>query len=244
MRYEYLGTSDYHGRPCERFTLDGRESLLAVPESPLPGNPWVWRAEFFGAFDTVDAELLRRGWHVAYHCVSDQYGCPASVGRMRGFAEYMTAERGLARRPSIFGFSRGGLYAVNYALRYPADVSSLYLDAPVLDISDWPCRFADRRESAECLALYGLTRETLPGFRENPLDRVDELAAAGVPVFVVAGDADAAVRFERNGKPFAERLAALGADIGLIVKPGCDHHPHSLEDPTPVADFVSARFGG
>jgi len=32
------------------------------PDNPLPDKPWVWRTEFFGAFDTVDTALLDKGW--------------------------------------------------------------------------------------------------------------------------------------------------------------------------------------
>jgi hypothetical protein len=38
------------------------------------------------------------------------------------------------------------------------------------------------------------------------------------------------------------RLAALykqfGGKLQMIVKPGVGHHPHSLEDPQPIVDFV------
>ena len=30
----------------------------------------------------------------------------------------------------------------------------------------------------------------------------------------------------------------MGGNVELIIKPGCDHHPHSLEDPQPVVDFI------
>ena len=35
-----------------------------------------------------------------------------------------------------------------------------------------------------------------------------------------------------------KRYLALGGNVELIIKPGCDHHPHSLEDPQPVVDFI------
>jgi hypothetical protein len=30
----------------------------------------------------------------------------------------------------------------------------------------------------------------------------------------------------------------LGGRIELIAKPGCRHHPHGLDDPSPVVDFI------
>ena len=36
----------------------------------------------------------------------------------------------------------------------------------------------------------------------------------------------------------------MGGVVEVIVKPDCGHHPHSLEDPTPVVDFLKAHFDG
>ena len=33
------------------FSLNGRDAVLICPDQPAPGMPWVWRAEFLGAFD-------------------------------------------------------------------------------------------------------------------------------------------------------------------------------------------------
>lgn len=131
---ENIAVSDWFGYKEYKFTVDGRESLIVCPEHPLDGNPWVWRAEFFSAFDWVDRALLERGWHIAYHKVSDMYGNPESVGMLHDFYLTVTEEFALSRRPAIFGFSRGALYAVNYAAAYPDECGILYLDAPVTDV--------------------------------------------------------------------------------------------------------------
>ena len=51
-------------------------------------------------------------------------------------------------------------------------------------------------------------------------------------------DADEAVPLPENTKVLAERYRRLGGRIRVIVKPGVGHCPHSLEDPTPVVDFI------
>jgi hypothetical protein len=33
-------------------------------------------------------------------------------------------------------------------------------------------------------------------------------------------------------------VAPLGGEIQVLHKPGMSHHPHGLDDPTPVVDFV------
>lgn len=236
MTYDFISYDQYDG--CERvnFRINGRDSLVVRPKNPLPGNPTAWRAEFFGAFDSVDRALLERGWHLCYHRVSDMYGCPESIEMMREFYDFAHQTFGLSERPVLFGFSRGGLYSVNYAAKYRDSVGGLYLDAPVTDIRTWPCSSPESREARECLACYHLTPETLMSFDGNPNDKCEALL--GLPIILVAGDSDRVVPYERNGKIFAERFASLGGNIKTIVKPGCDHHPHSLDDPAPVVAFL------
>ena len=239
---EFLGESEYKGFRQLDLRLNGRQGCLICPASTLPGKPWIWRCEFLGAFDTVDLALLSMGFHLAYYRVSDMYGCPDAVRLMHEFQEALCSEYELNRQAILFGFSRGGLYAVNYALAYPYDTALVYLDAPVLDIKSWPCGAGgDARCAEECLSLYHLTRETLPDFHENPLDRAEEYAALQIPTILVAGGADKTVPYAENGAPFCERVQRAGGVIETILKPDCAHHPHSLDDPRPVTDFIAAH---
>lgn len=231
--------TEWNGYRKIAFTVGGRESFVIVPETAAPGNPWVWRCEFFGAFDTADRALLEKGWHLAYHRVSDMYGCPASLPLMHEFQTVVCEELHLSRQAVLFGFSRGGLYAVNYAEKYPYEVAALYLDAPVTDIASWPCGSGGNEKNArECLNLYGLTRENVLKFTENPNNKAFRIAEERIPVMIVAGGADRTVPWEENGKIFAEQMRAAGGIVDTIVKPTCDHHPHSLDDPAPIVEFL------
>lgn len=227
------------------FEFDGHNCILVKPETAAPGRPWVWRAEFFGAFPQVDEAMVRKGYHIAYISLSDRYGCPSAVEDMEKFRAMLVKEYDLYEKAQIFGFSRGGLYTVNYALAYPQYVDKIYLDAPVMDIRSWPGGKGKGVGSpecwAECMECYGLDEETAKTFRMNPLDRTEELAATGIPVALVAGGADAVVPYDENGELFAARFEKAGGKIMTIVKPHCDHHPHSLEDPTPVVDFLMKK---
>ncbi len=224
------------------FEVDGRPSLLIVPTYPLPGNPWVWRTEFFGAFDQVDRALLEKGWHIGYHKVSDMYGCQPAIEYLRAYQDYVEEQFRLDRHPVLFGFSRGGLYAVNYAVAYPSRVGGLYLDAPVMDIRSWPGGFGEGCGDPvcwqECMKWYGLTEAFAPGFAQNPLDQAARLAAAGIPVVGVVGLKDGVVPYEENLGAFVPRFRAAGGHIAVYKKPECDHHPHSLENPAPVVEFI------
>lgn len=235
--------SEWHGYAREDFTLDGLECILVTPRDPLPGRPFAWRAEFFDAFAQCDLEMVRRGYHLAYIRLSDKYGCPWAVERMRMFHEYLTRERGLGAHPVLIGFSRGGLYAVNFALSCPERVGKLYLDAPVLDVLSWPGGrgrgVGAEREWRECLACYGATEATIQSnVQARPVKRGAELARLGIPLAMVIGGADDLVPFEENGRPFADAFAAAGGLLLLNIKPSCGHHPHSLDDVSELCDFL------
>lgn len=240
------GTDEWKAHKRILFQVDGRESFIVVPKVSAKGNPWAWRTEFFGAFDTVDTALLEKGWHLAYHRVSNMYGCPTSIEYMRAFQEDVTDAYGLNPKAVLFGFSRGGLYAVNYAAAYPDKVCALYLDAPVLDILSWPGGKGKGTGStdcwADCLKIYGLTESTAVHFKQNPMDRAEKLAKDGIPIIAVVGLADRCVPYTENMLPFKERYQMAGGDVRIIGKPGCDHHPHSLEDPTEVVGFIQNAF--
>lgn len=224
------------------FQVDGRESYCVEPKNPDKERRYVWRTEFFGAFDAADLALLKKGWHILYHKVSNMYGCPASIEYMRAFQDYITPVFALNAKAVLFGFSRGGLYAVNYAVAYPERVSALYLDAPVLDICSWPGGkgkgSGDLGCWQECLAQYGLTEQSANGFTQQPLYYAERLAHARIPVAAVAGLADTCVPYEENMKPFSQRFRRAGGDLLLIEKPNAEHHPHSLSDPSEIVRFL------
>ena len=46
------------------------------------------------------------------------------------------------------------------------------------------------------------------------------------------------ILIDENTKVVAERYQKLGGSITLICKPGADHHPHGLPDPTPIVEFI------
>jgi pimeloyl-ACP methyl ester carboxylesterase len=144
------------------FTFNNRSSILVKPKTPLKGNPWIWRAEFFDAFPSADMAMLEKGYYLVYHCVSNMYGCPSSVELMHEFYLYMKDKYKLSPKTVIFGFSRGGLYAVNFAVKYPSCVDILYLDAPVMDIKSWPGGKGSGKcslhEWEECLNCHDLCK--------------------------------------------------------------------------------------
>ena len=236
----------WKGYKKEDFSVNGRNSVIVYPDKPADGNPWVWRTEFFGAFDYADMDMVKNGRFVLNHAVCDMYGCPQSVEMMKEFYDYAVKTYNLSSKPSLFGFSRGGLYAVNFALRYPDCVSCLYLDAPVTDIRSWPGGLlpestGDEECAKECMDWYGIkTKEEYLNFKNSPNDNAAKIAELGIPTIIVAGQEDKTVPVKYNCEVFIRNFREnnLTTPLKVIFKPFCDHHPHSLEDPAEITEFI------
>jgi pimeloyl-ACP methyl ester carboxylesterase len=220
------------------FTVEGRDGLVIAPPSAAAGRPWIWRAEYFDIYSQVDMVMLERGWHLAYLDVSHMYGCPESIRLMRAFQRLVQGELNLAERAILFGFSIGGIYSFNFAAEYPQQVSALYLDAPALDTK---VIAIGEPEPRNCMKVYGLTPETVMDFKGSPIDKIEQVANANIPIIMVQGDADTAAVYAKHGEVLYRRYTELGGEIRLIMKPGAGHHPHSLENPLPIVEYLIAK---
>jgi lysophospholipase L1-like esterase/pimeloyl-ACP methyl ester carboxylesterase len=230
------------------FESDGRAGFVIVPHTAAPGRPWMWRTEFFGHEPQTDLALLERGWHVAYVNVQNLFGSPTALDAMDQFYTRLRQDFQLASRVVLVGFSRGGLFAFNWAARHPERVASIYVDAPVLDLRSWPAGKGQGTGSPveweRCLQAYGLPAPELFASPYNPVNSLQPLVDAGIPVLSVCGDADRTVPFGENTAPVAQRYRELGGTFEVIVKPGVGHHPHSLVDPAPIVDFILQHAAG
>lgn len=221
------------------FAYQDREAIVVCPKHAATGNPWIWRPAFFGAFASVDEELLRRGFHVAYYDLTHLYGSPRARKSGTDFYWNMVRMYGLSPKVTLEGFSRGGLFAYNWAADHPDKVACIYVDAPVCNVSSWPGRSPENAGLWKgLLEEWGLADDQMNSFSGNPIDRLKPLTDAGIPVICVCGDSDKVVPFSENSAIVRQRYTAMGAPFELILKPGVDHHPHSLSDPAPVVDFI------
>lgn len=217
-----------------KFQFNGYEATVIRPENP--NGKWVWKTEFLYAFDAAERELISHGYTRVYYSIRDKYGSYHAVRLMHEFHKHVVNEFGLEEKCVLFGFSRGGLYAFNYALFYPECVDKIYLDAPVLDMRSWPPLGSENRE--QVYAEFNLTPDTIESFKGHPVCNFAEFFSHGIPLLLVAGDADEIVPLEENAGKMIDYCQKNNIDITYYVKPGCKHHPHSLEDVTPIVDFV------
>lgn len=227
----------WHGGTRHDFKFKERDAIVVEPAEAAEGNPWVWRPAFFDAFPSVDVALLAKGFHIVYLDLTHEYGNPKSVALGTDFYQWICENYALSEQVTLEGFSRGGLYALNWAIANPEKVACLYLDAPVCDVFSWPGREQPELWQ-DLLQKWDTTDEEMASFAGNPIDHLQPLAAAGVPILAVCGDSDQVVPYTENMEVLRNRYVALGGPVEVILKPGCDHHPHSLENPEPVVDFI------
>jgi hypothetical protein len=85
------------------FKVGSLDATVVVPGRPLPGRPWLWRGEFFGAFADADVALVKAGWHLAYLKVPDLFGSPKAVKHWEEFHDTMMKEYGMHPNPGLIG---------------------------------------------------------------------------------------------------------------------------------------------
>lgn len=236
-------SADWNGYERIDFVINDKASHLIKPKQAALGNPWIWRTEFFGHEPQADLALLAQGFHVAYTHMQNQYGAPVAIDHMAKFHDAMIKDHALSAKVVLEGFSRGGLFALNYAAAHPHRVACLYLDAPVCDFKSWPAGFGKGKGSPadwqRCRSLYGFADdEAAKASKLAPIDNLQTMATAKVPILSVVGDVDKVVPLDENSAVLKARYTALGGPMEMIVKPGVDHHPHSLKDPAPIVEFI------
>ena len=75
-----------------------------------------------------------------------------------------------------------------------------------------------------------------PGGNREIFARLEDLADADVPLLEVCGSIDPILG--KFALPIEAIYQQFGGRISLMIKDGAGHHPHSLHDPKPIADFI------
>jgi len=235
--------TSWHGYERHDFVVAGSRVIVVTPARVAAGVPWVWRASFFGQRSEVEVALLAAGLHVVYMDVTDLCGSPAAMARWDALYDLLTREHGFSSRPALTAISRGGLIAYNWAAAHPERVACVFADMPVCDFKSWPGGFGraerDPDQWKKCLVAYGFDEAQALRFEGNPVDQLEPLARAGVPLLHAQDPADPIVPFSENTGLLAERYEHLGGAIDVILKNGRGHVA-GVESPQRVIDFLVA----
>ncbi len=234
--------ADWRGFRMLNFKFEDRDAILVLPAQP--NGRVAMKTEYFGAFQDTEYALVREGYTLAFLTNRNRLGTDVDHHARARFIDMLAEKAGLRRRVVLVGMSCGGLIAVNFASRYPAYVSFVYLDAPVMNFLSWPMGWgigtanADGEGWAELQAAYGFTLTEFINYREHPMDRLHVLTEHRLPCALVYGDADDVVPFTENGIHVQRHYEACGMPIFVHGKPGCGHHPHGMADPAPLVRYI------
>jgi lysophospholipase L1-like esterase len=236
--------TEWNGFRRLNFTVAGKPCFITQPTISAPGKPWVWRTSFPDFHPEVDLELLRHGWAVGYLECLDLLGSDAALDLLDRFYAHLTEQRGFARRPALEAVSRGGLHAYRYAARHPDRIACIYADTPVMDLKSWPLGWPGaRQEVAAALTSYGFPDEAeLRGYRGNPLDLLQPIARAKIPLRHVISLNDRVVPPEHNTLEAQRRLRQLDHDLELVTvqegTPQSQGHHFALPEVLASAQFI------
>ena len=235
--------NEWNGFRAEQFMFDGHLATVVFPEEDKKCGGLVLKTEYQHHFpEAAEIPLLKLGYHVCFIENENRFGQPSDLDRKARFVRYLQEKYGLRKKCVPVGFSCGGMIGLYFAERYPELVSCLYIDAPVVNFMSWPCHFGQENPKpglSEILPALGLKNlAELMAYRKMPLDKIPSLIEKKIPLVMASGDSDTTVPYDENGL-FVER-AYKEADlpIEVYIKPGGNHHPHGIPDPTPIVDFI------
>lgn len=228
----------WNGYELRKEVLNGRNVVIQIPEKP--NGKWALKTEYFDAFPDVQLRLLALGYHVAHIQNITRWHVWEDTDARAELVEYMHNSYGLSKKCVIIGMSCGGMQGIYFAAKYPQYVSCMYLDAPVINFLSWPASMgvAIDNDYTEFENATGITKQDLLSYRNHPLDHIPELVKNNIPIILVCGDSDEIVPYEENGKLLNDMYVQSDVVIKTIIKENCGHHPHGLEDNTPIIEFL------
>ena len=75
-----------------------------------------------------------------------------------------------------------------------------------------------------------------PAIRPESLQKLADLAKNDVPLLHICGSLD--FLLQQHSLAIENVYRQLGGRITMMIKEGAAHHPHSLRDPQPIADWI------
>lgn len=209
-------------------------------------TPWVWYAPTFkDRLPSRDEKwmidrLNAKGIAIAGVDVGESYGSPKGRKVFQALYDELTQNRGFSTKPVLLARSRGGLMLYSWANENPKLVSAVAGIYPVCNIASYP-------GIAKAAGAYEMTAEELKKrlTEFNPVDRLEKLAAAKVPIFHLQGDSDQIVPHEKNTELLAKRYQKMGGPVKVELIKGQGHNMwRGWFESQRLTDFMIAKALG
>lgn len=213
--------------------------ILIPPEGEMGGyHLWLWYAPTFigGLPNDRHADyfrpLLDAGFFIAGVDVGESFGSPEGTAAYQAFYEHVVATYHLSPKPVLLPQSRGGLMLYNWAVEHPDSVGAVAGIYTVCSLESYPG--VEKAAPAYKLAPAELEASLM---RYDPINRVESLAKAGVPIFHIHGDSDTVVPIEANAGELVKRYQTFGGNARIKVVPGKGHA--EIDEFFTDADFLA-----
>jgi len=222
--------SEQYGAARIDFRLGQNENaangFIILPIKPAADGtrPWIWYAPTFigGRPDSgltwMFEKLLAKGFYICGIDVGESYGSPSGTQTYSALYSFVTKKYALDAKASLLPQSRGGLMLYNWAIQNADKVKCIAGIYTVCDIESYPglkkaCKSYAMTERQLLLQLH----------KHNPIDRLESLADADVPILHIHGDSDRVVPLSENSGKLIRRYKTLGGKAELIVVKGKGH---------------------
>jgi hypothetical protein len=214
--------------PGESFVVNDCAAFVMLPpeEKRTGPQPWVMYAPTLPGLPDkhekwMHEQCLDAGVAVCGIDVGEACGSPKGRDSYDAFYRELTNRRGFSKKCCLLGRSRGGLWNSSWAIRNPEKVAGFAGIYPVFDLTAWP-------GVKHTASVYELSPEQLARQlkEHNPIEQIDVLAKARVPVFLIHGDDDQVVPLEKNSAEVVRRYSASGSEdvIQLTIAEGQGHN--------------------
>ena len=211
------------GEESGNLGISGKGQLrcvVVVPKQAAPGKPWSWRGVYWNHQPQAEVELLKRGFHIAYVSVDPKPGSLTDLTMDEIMDELGMSRRALTEWDAWYAYLTG-----QYGLsKKPAFIG---MSRGGIFEYQWGSANPDK---VSCIYADN------PGMDREGFQKLGDLARADVPVLQICGTIDP------NLGHYTFAIEAIyqqfGGRISTMVKEGYAHHPHSLRNPKPIADFI------
>jgi pimeloyl-ACP methyl ester carboxylesterase len=194
--------------------------VVVVPKQAVPGNPWSWRGVYWNHQPQAEVELLKRGFHIAYISVDPKPGQITGLTMNELMDQLGMSRAALTEWDAWYAYLTG-----QYGLsKKPAFIGMSR--GGIFEFS-WGTANPDK---VSCIYADN------PGMESQAFQRLGDLARADVPVLQICGTIDPMLG--QYTSAIEGIYQQFGGRISTMVKEGYAHHPHSLRNPKPIADFI------
>jgi pimeloyl-ACP methyl ester carboxylesterase len=193
---------------------------VVVPKQAAPGNPWSWRGVYWNHQPQAEVELLKRGFHIAHISIDPKPGSLTDLTMDELMDQLGMSRRALAEWDAWYAYLTG-----QYGLsKKPAFIG---MSRGGIFGYQWGSANPDK---VSCIYADN------PGIEREGFQRLLDLARADVPILQICGTIDPI--FGKYASAIEGIYQQFGGRISMMVKEGYAHHPHSLRNPKPIADFI------